>query len=164
MDSIGDRIKYIRNYLKLNQKEMATELDVSDSHISGIERSKHQPSKNFLLSVCKLYGVDIDWLKTGKIPSTGIFLNNAPIINGDYYVITKGSNIVTEDAGTKKFKNKMDFMKELIQQKNQGHLNDTQFKHAVDELWSVSEKGKQLKTLSEGKGVKPITQPGGHKI
>jgi len=137
MKTIGERIKFIRNNMKINQEKMASDLGVSGSHISGVERSNYKPSRNFLLSICKTYGVDMDWLETGLIPPTGISLNNAHIINGNGNIISDNSVVSSNKKNKLGIKEKSDMMDRFTALLGQGLMTEAQYKKAMDELWGV---------------------------
>ena len=63
--SIGDRFKEIRKMLEFNQRKFASELGISQTHISSIELGKDQPSSSLIRLVCMQYNLNEDWLVTG---------------------------------------------------------------------------------------------------
>ena len=63
--SIGDRFKEIRKMLEFNQRKFASELGISQTHISSIELGKDQPSSSLIRLVCMQYNLNEDWLGTG---------------------------------------------------------------------------------------------------
>lgn len=63
---IGERIKFLRTALNLNQTEFAKELGIKQGSISKIEKTKKAPSEQLILSICRTFGVSYEWLKEGK--------------------------------------------------------------------------------------------------
>jgi len=63
--NIGDRIKQIRQMLKLTQKTFATSLGISAGFVSDIEKGKKFPGSQVLISLKKTYNINLDWLLTG---------------------------------------------------------------------------------------------------
>ncbi|WP_027365937.1 helix-turn-helix domain-containing protein [Desulfotruncus alcoholivorax] len=63
---IGERIKFLRNSLKLTQQEFANALDIDQGHIAGIEKGSKNPSKPLQKVICFTFYVNDIWLKTGK--------------------------------------------------------------------------------------------------
>ncbi len=59
---IYERVKYIRKEKGLTQEEFAKGLGLTRIVISNIELKKVEPKENFLDFVCKVYGVNREWL------------------------------------------------------------------------------------------------------
>lgn len=63
---IGERIKFLRTFLSLNQTEFAKELGITHGSVSKIENAKKAPSEQLILSICRTFGVSYEWLTEGK--------------------------------------------------------------------------------------------------
>lgn len=63
---IGKRIKEIRNDKKLNQREFAKRLTLSQNHISYLEKGIRKITEKFINDLCKEYNVNKEWLLTGS--------------------------------------------------------------------------------------------------
>jgi SOS-response transcriptional repressor LexA len=63
---VAERLKLLRQELKLKQVDMAKDLGLNPSAISQMESSKINPSPENLLQLWKLYKVDLHWLLTGE--------------------------------------------------------------------------------------------------
>lgn len=63
---MSNRIKAIREALKLSQREFGERLGVSRDVISNIEYNRVPPKELLLRHICELYNVNEDWLKTGE--------------------------------------------------------------------------------------------------
>jgi transcriptional regulator with XRE-family HTH domain len=63
--SIGDRIKQTRNELGLSQKDFGGKINVSDGHMSAIEKGKDPPSERIIKLICIEFGINEEWLRTG---------------------------------------------------------------------------------------------------
>lgn len=61
-----DRIKCLRKYLELSQKEFADRIHVSRNYIYQLESTDKPISKKFITLVCEEYNVNEDWLLTGE--------------------------------------------------------------------------------------------------
>lgn len=61
-----NRIKMVRETLKLSQREFGEKLGVSRDVISNIEYNRVQPKKLFLRHICQLYNINEHWLDTGE--------------------------------------------------------------------------------------------------
>ena len=63
---MSNRIKIVRETLKLSQREFGEKLGVSRDVISNIEYGRVQPKELLLRHICQLYKVNEHWLKTGE--------------------------------------------------------------------------------------------------
>lgn len=60
-----NRIKELRKSLGLNQTEFGAKLGITTSAISGYELGTIAPSNSIIKSICREYGVNETWLRTG---------------------------------------------------------------------------------------------------
>lgn len=81
MSTLGERFKEIRKNRGYNQREFASELGVSQNHISSIENDKERPSASLQKLVCYKFNVDETWLSEGC--GTLLPESNIPIIDGE---------------------------------------------------------------------------------
>ena len=63
---IAIRIKQVRKFLKLKQKELAGRLEISGPTLSELEAGKYYPSCEFLLNIHRLFNVNIEFLLFGQ--------------------------------------------------------------------------------------------------
>lgn len=63
---MSNRIKAVREALKLSQREFGEKLGVSRDVISNIEYDRVRPKELLLRHICQLYSVNEEWLKTGE--------------------------------------------------------------------------------------------------
>ena len=63
---LSNRIKSIREALKLSQREFGEKLGVSRDVISNIEYNRVAPKELLLRHICELYDVNEHWLETGE--------------------------------------------------------------------------------------------------
>lgn len=61
-----NRIRIIRETLKLSQREFGEKLGVSRDVISNIEYGRVLPKDLLLRHICQLYKVNEQWLRTGE--------------------------------------------------------------------------------------------------
>lgn len=61
-----NRIKDIREALKLSQREFGEKLGVSRDVVSNLEYDRVQPKELLLRHICELFGVNQNWLETGE--------------------------------------------------------------------------------------------------
>lgn len=63
---MSNRIKAVREALKLSQREFGEKLGVSRDVISNIEYNRVQPKELLIRHMCELYNINKLWLETGK--------------------------------------------------------------------------------------------------
>jgi transcriptional regulator with XRE-family HTH domain len=63
--AVGSQLKEIRKILRLNQKEMAEKLHVSNTYVSDIETGKVNPSHTFFFKLSFVSNVSLDYLYHG---------------------------------------------------------------------------------------------------
>lgn len=64
--TLGKRLNQIRKDRALSQQAFAAMLDTSSGYISEIEQGKKMPGSEFLLSLWRVFGVDLNWFLTGE--------------------------------------------------------------------------------------------------
>jgi len=65
MDSIGTRIKYLRDARNWTQERLAREASVSKSFISEVENDRRGPSAEKLLEIATVLGASLDFIMKG---------------------------------------------------------------------------------------------------
>lgn len=63
---MNNRIKELRKHLNMNQELLGKRLGVTGAAISRIESGDRQPSEQVILSICREFGVNEVWLRTGE--------------------------------------------------------------------------------------------------
>ena len=63
---IGKRLKFIREFKKLNQRDFGENLGIQYQHVSKYERGETVPTWENLIKLIDIYGVNVNWLLTGK--------------------------------------------------------------------------------------------------
>ena len=66
MDNIGTRIKALRQALNLTQEQFASQVGLSRNYIAMIEIGQRDPSERSISDICRVFGVDLIWLRTGS--------------------------------------------------------------------------------------------------
>lgn len=61
-----DRIAKVRKNAGLSQAEMADKLGLSRNFISLVENGNRIPSDRTIADVCRIFGVNDEWLRTGE--------------------------------------------------------------------------------------------------
>lgn len=63
--TINDRIKEVRVFEKLSQRDFGARIGISDAAVSKIESGSNNPSDRTLLLICEKFNIDYAWLKEG---------------------------------------------------------------------------------------------------
>lgn len=61
-----ERIKQVRKKVGLNQSEFGAKVGVKGNTIGNYELGLRNPSDAVIFSICREFGVDEKWLRTGK--------------------------------------------------------------------------------------------------
>ncbi|MDR1318616.1 MAG: helix-turn-helix transcriptional regulator [Treponema sp.] len=64
--SISSRLKSIRKFLKLSQKEFSKGIYISQSYYNEIEQGRRKINDRIIELVATEYGVNKDWIKNAK--------------------------------------------------------------------------------------------------
>lgn len=64
--NVNQRVKMLRSYLNLTQTEFAMRINSTFATISRIENGTNEPRKSTLLSMCKEFNINSEWLLNGK--------------------------------------------------------------------------------------------------
>lgn len=63
---MNERIKELRKHLNMNQTEFGSRIGVKQTTIAGYENGLRTPSDLAVSSICKEFGVNEIWLRTGE--------------------------------------------------------------------------------------------------
>ena len=63
---IGDNIKELRKNFGITQQELAAKVGITQGAVASVESGKRNISEHILKSISKIYGVRLEWLKTGE--------------------------------------------------------------------------------------------------
>jgi transcriptional regulator with XRE-family HTH domain len=66
MNEIGECIKKLRHSLGLKQVQFSQQVRVSQGYLAEVEKGKKTPSSRVLLAVSTVFGVDEEWLRSGR--------------------------------------------------------------------------------------------------
>lgn len=86
MDTINERIKFVRKHFKLSQVEFAEKLGISQRSVSWNEHAGNNVSTSTIKSICMAYSINENWLRTGE---GKMFLQSSQFIL-DQYVYDHG--------------------------------------------------------------------------
>lgn len=81
---MNTRIKELRNFLNLNQKDFGNSIGLRSS-ISEIENGKAPITERTIIAICSKFNVNEEWLKTGE----GEMFVTADIKFNEFYSIYK---------------------------------------------------------------------------
>lgn len=61
-----NRIRELRQYLKLSQETFGERINVSKPSISAYERGEREPTERVIADICRVYSISETWLRTGE--------------------------------------------------------------------------------------------------
>lgn len=91
---MNNRIKEIRKTKKLSQEAFGEKLGITKSSVSLLESGKNNPSEQTIMLICKEFGVNEVWLRTGEGGDENMFTQ---ISEDDRYSLNLGKLSVTEN-------------------------------------------------------------------
>lgn len=118
-----ERIKLIRKRKNLSQEEFGSRIGITRSSVSLLESGRNSPSEQTIMLICKEFGVNEVWLRTGEGGDENMFTK---IDEDDRYSLNLGKLSVTEnqlarnmlnaiaEASPEKLKHIEEFMKECL--------------------------------------------------
>jgi transcriptional regulator with XRE-family HTH domain len=65
-ETIGDRIKSVREKHNLSTTAFAKNLEISQPSLTGLENNKSEPRAKTIIALIEKFGVDPMWLLTGR--------------------------------------------------------------------------------------------------
>ena len=74
-NEMGNRIKLRRQELKIKQYELASSINISENHMSSIERGCEKPSMDKFIAICRHLKVSPDYLVLGEMHPHNVPLN-----------------------------------------------------------------------------------------
>lgn len=92
-ETVGDRVKKLRKYNKLNQKQFGNSIGLVQNTISQIENNFSRLTVPAAYLICDRYNIDIDWLLTGE----GEMLRRDPPVPPADQVVVQKNVIIEED-------------------------------------------------------------------
>lgn len=63
---MNERIKELRNSLKLTQNDFGVKIGVARNTIANYETGNRIPSNQIIISICREFNVNEKWLRTGE--------------------------------------------------------------------------------------------------
>lgn len=71
---MNERFKEVRKALGLTQSEFGKSLGISNTAISKIEKGENNVSESNIISICREFGVNEEWLRTGVGGEDNMFI------------------------------------------------------------------------------------------
>ncbi len=91
---MNERIKRIRKYFKLTQDEFGKRIGSARNTIANYENSNRTPSNSVILSICREFGVNEIWLRTGEGGDENMFTR---ISENDRFSLNLGKLSTTQN-------------------------------------------------------------------
>lgn len=91
---MNNRIKEIRKAKKLSQEAFGEKLGITKSSVSLLESGKNNPSEQTIMLICKEFGINEVWLRTGEGGTENMFTQ---VSEDDRYSLNLGKLSVTEN-------------------------------------------------------------------
>lgn len=98
----GKRVKAIRKELNMTLEQFGEKLGVTKTAISYVENNKRNLTEQMLLSICREFGVNEIWLRTGEGDVENMFTK---LSDDDRYSINLGKLSITENQLAKNMLN-----------------------------------------------------------
>lgn len=93
---MNNRIKEVRKNLKLTQKKFGENLNLSESHISNLEKGRVKLTERNIDDICSTYNVNRSWLESGN----GVMFTE--LTKDDEFNILVGKLVAEEDSFKKR--------------------------------------------------------------
>lgn len=71
---MNERFKQVRKALGLTQSEFGKRLGISNTAISKIEKGENKVSESNIISICREFGVNEEWLRDGSGDEDNMFI------------------------------------------------------------------------------------------
>ena len=75
---LNNRIKELRKAVNLTQDEFGKRLGISNTAISKIEKGENNVSEQNIISICREFNVNENWLRTGEGGDDNMFVKVTP--------------------------------------------------------------------------------------
>ena len=98
----GERVKAIRTEKKMTMEQFGEKLGVQKSAISKIEKGERSLTNQMFLSICREFGINEVWLRTGEGGIENMFTK---LSDDDRYSINLGKLSITENQLAEKMLN-----------------------------------------------------------
>ncbi len=87
MNTIGQRIKSLRGYVKLDQEEFSKKISCSKSYLVKMENDISTPSELCIRNISFVFGINYNWLLNGE----GSLLQEYPTAESVYNTLSNST-------------------------------------------------------------------------
>ena len=120
---MNTRIKKIRNHNRMSQEAFGKRIGIGKTSVSKLESGENSPSEQTVMLICKEFGINEIWLRTGEGGDNNMFTK---VSEDDRFSLNLGKLSVTQnqtlinminaiaEASPEKIKNIEEFMKACI--------------------------------------------------
>lgn len=91
---IGNRLKSVREYFSLNQRDFSEKIGISQPGLAMFEKEDRELKNIHIKRICDEFGVNEVWLRTGEGGDKNMFTQVSP---DDRYSISLGKLTMTEN-------------------------------------------------------------------
>lgn len=91
---MNERLKQLRKALHLTQQEMADRLGIKRGTIANYEIGRNQPIDAVITLICKEFGVNEVWLRTGEGGEENMFTK---VSDDDHFSLSMGKLSATDN-------------------------------------------------------------------
>ena len=88
------RIKKIRKAMHMTQDEFGKKIGLARNSIANYEIGRREPNNSVILSICREFGVNESWLRTGEGGDDNMFTK---VSEDDRYSLNLGKLSITEN-------------------------------------------------------------------
>ena len=98
MEEIKDRIKKLRKHIGITQEDFSKKLGLARNSIANYEIGRREPTNAIIISMCREFGVNEVWLRTGEGGEDNMFTK---ISEDDRFSLNLGKLSATENEFVK---------------------------------------------------------------
>ena len=98
LEEIKDRLKILRKHLSMTQEDFSKKLGLARNSIANYEIGRREPTNAIIVSICREFGVNEVWLRTGEGGEENMFTK---ISEDDRYSLNLGRLGITENEFVK---------------------------------------------------------------
>lgn len=128
--TINERIKYLRKIIKINQKDFANKLGITQSGVSYIEQPNTIIAEKTIKTICSIFSVNENWLYNGIEP----IFNDTENFELDKFAKSKGATELEIEILKAYFDLDKNIRKEVIQHFVNHFTKKTCFDKTTDEF------------------------------
>ena len=66
LDSVGERVKAVRESMNMTQAEFSDALNISRSNLANLEKGRYRITDRMINDICREFNVNAEWLTEGR--------------------------------------------------------------------------------------------------